>query len=421
MGKIAEKRHYVNFLLIIRYYIFYHIKNYYLIFTRKIKMTPADLQALAHQFMINAVKTAENQNIWIEYCGDDAKILADACAEQVKNAGANAHMVNSSAKEINSTIGTMSEQEIEQWGEQQLATMKTMHGYIRITDDNDDNKIKLSKDTNNWFKKAKRIFTNYRVENTNWLVVSTPNEYFAQTCNMKMAEFEEFYKQACLANYSAMATAAEPLVKIMTEGKKVRIYSPQQETDLTFSIEGIPAIPCTGKVNIPDGEIFTAPVKNSVNGTIKFSKSNYDGERFEWIKLKIENGKIIEATAGNKDRTVALNRIFDVDDGARYFGEFAINFNPYILHSTGDILFDEKISGGLHLAAGSCYKEAPNGNSSANHWDMVHIQRPEYGGGEIWIDDILIRKDGLFVPEILHPLNPEELKKTSLKPNTLGL
>ncbi len=105
-----------------------------------------------------------------------------------------------------------------------------------------------------------------------------------------------------------------------------------------------------------------------------------------------------------------LNRILDTDPGARYVGEFSINFNPFILHPTGSILFDEKIAGGIHMAMGNCYDDAPNGNKSAVHWDLVHIQRPDYGGGELYLDGRLIRKDGIFVVPELFGLNPENLK-----------
>jgi len=219
-----------------------------------------------------------------------------------------------------------------------------------------------------------------------------------------------FYRDVCLVDYGKMTEAVKPLEKLMTEGKKVRIYSPAQETDLRFSIEGIPAIPCTGTLNIPDGECFTAPVRNSINGTIRFGPSSYDGQKFGFIRLLFKDGHIDEAEAENAERTARLNQMLDTDPGARYTGEFSINFNPFIRHPTGSILFDEKIDGGIHMAMGNCYDQAPNGNKSSVHWDMVHIQRADYGGGELYIDDRLIRKDGIFVVPELLALNPENLK-----------
>jgi aminopeptidase len=179
-------------------------------------------------------------------------------------------------------------------------------------------------------------------------------------------------------------------------------------SDRTFSIKDIPAIKCAGKMNSPDGEVFTAPVRDSVNGVITYNTpSLYQGYTYENICLHFENGKIVEATANNTEK---INKVFDTDAGARYVGEFAIGVNPFILTPMKDILFDEKIMGSIHFTPGRCYDEAPNGNSSAIHWDLVLIQTPEYGGGEIWFDDVLIRKDGRFVLPELEPLNPENLK-----------
>lgn len=373
-------------------------------------MDAQDLKRLAHQFA-NAVKTKPGDNIWVEYKGPKAKILADACAEAITEAGATPLLVDSSAATVTQKIAPLSPAEIAALGDEKLARMKTMQGYIRVDDDADEEKTALPAEQLGRYKKALSPMTDYRCNNTHWLVTLAPTEEFAKACGMNdFPAFERFYRDVCLVDYNAMAAAVEPLRKIMADGKKVHILSPAQETDLSFSIDGIPAIPCTGTHNIPDGECFTAPVRDSINGTIKYGPSSYNGQKFEFIKLTFKNGRIEEAVAQNEERTAMLNKMLDTDAGARYIGEFAINFNPYIKEPTGSILFDEKIDGGLHLAAGACYDSAPNGNKSAVHWDMVHIQRPDYGGGEIWIDDRLIRKDGIFVVPELLALNPENLK-----------
>ena len=202
-----------------------------------------------------------------------------------------------------------------------------------------------------------------------------------------------------------MLAAMQELVKLMNRTDRVRLTGPG--TDLSFSIRDIPAIPCAGEMNIPDGEVFTAPVRDSVNGKISYNTpSPYQGFTFENVCLEFKNGKIINATAND---TTRINQIFDTDQGARYVGEFAIGVNPYVLEPMKDILFDEKIMGSIHFTPGNCYEEAPNGNESAIHWDLVLIQRPEYGGGEIYFDDMLIRRDGRFVLPELECLNPENL------------
>jgi aminopeptidase len=198
----------------------------------------------------------------------------------------------------------------------------------------------------------------------------------------------------------------DSLKALMERTDRVRIVGPG--TDISFSIKGIPAVKCSGDRNIPDGEIYTAPVKNSVNGVISYNcPSVNNGIRFENVRLEFKDGKIINATAND---TEAVNKVFDTDEGARYVGEFALGVNPFINEAMGDILFDEKISGSIHFTPGNCYAGAPNGNSSAIHWDLVLVQTPAFGGGEIYFDDVLIRKDGRFVLPELDVLNPENLK-----------
>jgi aminopeptidase len=198
----------------------------------------------------------------------------------------------------------------------------------------------------------------------------------------------------------------QPLKNLMEKTDKVRIKGPS-DTDLTFSIKNIPAIPCDGHVNIPDGEVFTAPVRNSVNGVIHYNcPTLYRGVTHNDVRLTFKNGKIVEATSSATDK---LNEVFNTDEGARYVGEFAIGFNPYCTKPMKDILFDEKIAGSIHLTPGSCYDEASNNNKSAIHWDLVLRQDEEVGGGEIYFDNKLIRKNGRFLPKALQPLNPENL------------
>ena len=198
---------------------------------------------------------------------------------------------------------------------------------------------------------------------------------------------------------------AAMLVELMNRTDKVRLVAPG--TDLTFSIKGIPAVKCSGRRNIPDGEVYTAPVRDSVNGRITYNvPSKYNGKKFENISLVFKDGKIVEATANDSE---AVNRVFDTDEGARYVGEFSFGVNPFIHDAMGDILFDEKIAGSIHFTPGSCYEEAPNGNDSAIHWDLVLDMSADKGGGEIYMDDVLVRKDGIFVLDELKGLNPDAL------------
>lgn len=246
-----------------------------------------------------------------------------------------------------------------------------------------------------------------RVKQTKWVVLRWPSPSMAQAAGLSTEGFEDFYFQVCAGvDYARMAEAMKPLHELMDRTDRVHITGPG--TDLTFSKKGIATVPCAGEANIPDGEIFTCPVRNSVNGVIQFNcETLYRGTIFNNIRLVFAEGKIVEATAGGD--TERLNAILDADEGARYIGEWSLAFNPFILKPMKDILFDEKIAGSFHLTPGQAYEEADNGNRSQIHWDMVCIQRPEYGGGEIYFDDVLVRKDGLFVLPELQALNPASL------------
>ena len=251
-----------------------------------------------------------------------------------------------------------------------------------------------------------RPLNDYRVPRTKWVILRWPYPAMAQQAQMSTEAFEDYYFDVCTLDYSRMEQAMEPLKSLMEETDEVHIVG--EDTDLRFSIKDIPVIPCAGEKNIPDGECFTAPVRDSVNGTIHFNTPTiYQGTTFTDIRLRFEDGKVVEATANN---TEGLNDILDTDEGARYIGEFSIAFNPYITNPMLDILFDEKIAGSFHFTPGQAYEEADNRVRSAVHWDMVMIQTPEHGGGEMYFDGNLIRKDGRFVHSELEALNPENLK-----------
>ena len=245
-----------------------------------------------------------------------------------------------------------------------------------------------------------------RVPKTKWVILRYPSPSMAQMADMSTEAFEDYFFNVCCLDYSKMDRAMDSLKALMEKTDRVRLVSPG--TDLTFSIKGLPAIKCAGHANIPDGEVYTAPVKESVNGTISYNTPSLEnGFTYTDISFRFQDGKIVEATSNDNKR---INDQLNIDEGARYVGEFAIGVNPYITFPMKDTLFDEKIAGSIHFTPGSCYDECDNGNKSAQHWDLVLIQTPEYGGGELYFDDVLVRKDGLFVLPELECLNPEHLK-----------
>ncbi|MGI6361589.1 MAG: aminopeptidase [Bacillota bacterium] len=245
-----------------------------------------------------------------------------------------------------------------------------------------------------------------RVKKTKWVILRYPNPSMAQEAKMSTENFRDFYFNVCNLDYAKMSRAMDPLVGLMNNTDRVKILAPG--TDLRFSIKGIAAIKCDGKRNIPDGEVYTAPVKDSVEGFITYNApSPHEGQVYTNINLEFSKGQIVNADAGNL--TESLHKILDTDKGARYIGEFAIGLNPYIMHPANDILFDEKIHGSFHFTPGASYEDAFNGNESAIHWDLVKILRSDYGGGEIYFDEQLIQKDGQFCLPELAGLNPKNL------------
>jgi aminopeptidase len=285
-------------------------------------MDSLTLQKLAQQFMVNAVRTQPGDHIWVEYRGPKAKVLAETCAAKVEEIGGHPFLVDTGAATINSTVGPLSAEGIAALGNEKLVQMKGMQGYIRVDDDADQAKITLPPEQMVRYKRALQAVNDYRVNHTRWLVTAAPTEELAAACGMSFADFETFYRDVCLIEYGKMTEAVKPLEKLMAEGRTVRIHSPAQETDLSFSIEGVPAIPCTGTLNIPDGECFTAPVKDSIQGTIRFGPSVYDGQKFAFIRLTFQDGRIEEAQAENAERTAMLNRMLDTDPARATWASF---------------------------------------------------------------------------------------------------
>ncbi|MGH7997271.1 MAG: aminopeptidase [Opitutaceae bacterium] len=290
--------------------------------------------------------------------------------------------------------------------ELELARMKRMDAYIALR--GSDNIFEGSDIPAGKLQLVNRLMKpviDWRVGRTRWVVLRWPTPAMAQQAAMSTEGFEDFFFRVCTLDYRRMAPGMRALADLLRRTDRVRITGPG--TDLEFSIKGIGAVECGGRHNIPDGEVFSCPVKESVEGTLQINAPTvYLGTSFENIRLVFRKGRIVEATSNHPRR---MNEILDSDPGARYVGEFALGFNPHIMEPMRDILFDEKIAGSFHFTPGQAYAECDNGNKSQVHWDLVCIQRPEHGGGEIRFDGKLVRRDGRFVPQALRALNPERL------------
>lgn len=371
-------------------------------------MNDSRMEKLASNLIHYSVGLKPGEKVLIEVSGLEIP-LAKTLIKEVYAAGGLPFLTIKNNQLLREQLMQCSVGQIQKMASYELTRMKDMDAYIgirageNISELSDVPAAKMALYSEHFLKV---VHSQERVANTKWVVLRYPNHSMAQLAGMSTDSFEDFYFTVCNLDYAKMSQAMDSLVSLMQQTDQVRILG--QGTELSFSIKGLPAIKCDGKLNIPDGEVFSAPVKNSVNGYITYNTpAVYQGYTYENVRLEFKDGKIVKAFSNDSTR---INQVFDTDEGARYIGEFALGVNPYILTPMKDTLFDEKIMGSFHFTPGSSYDECFNGNKSAIHWDLVCIQTPEYGGGEIYFDEVLIRKDGQFTLEELKFLNPENLK-----------
>jgi aminopeptidase len=374
-------------------------------------MTDPRYHRLAELLINHSTAIQPGEHLLIE-AFDLPEAMVIALVRAARRAGGHPHVELRNNRIMRALNESAQEENLRVWSECDLFRMKKMDAYIGLR--GAMNISEMAGVGSAQMQQVGRIYSKpvhfeQRVQHTKWCVLRWPTASMAQLAEMSTEAFEDFYFRVCTLDYAKMDHACQALVKRMQIADQVQIKGPG-DTDLSFSIKDVPCKPCCGQRNIPDGECFTAPVKNSVQGVIHYNTPTiYNGITFNNIRLVFKDGKIVQADADGD--SARLNEILDTDDGARYIGEFAIGFNPYILEPMKDILFDEKIAGSLHFTPGNSYEDASNGNRSEIHWDLVLIQRPEYGGGSIHFDGELIRRDGLFVPESLQCLNPSSLKE----------
>lgn len=361
---------------------------------------------LADTLIQHSTRLQAGEHILIEaFDVPDSIVLA--CVRAARKAGGHPHVTIRNNRIMRALIEEADDAGLSTWGSYDDERMKKMDCYLGIRgSDNVSEMAGVGEDRMQAFGRLyqKPVHFTTRINSTRWCVLRWPTPSMAQLASQSTESFENFYFDVCCADYATMAEDVKPLKAMMERTDRVHLKGPG-DTDLTFSIKDIGVVPCSGSHNIPDGECYSAPVRDSVNGIIQFNTPTiYRGTSFENVRLTFKDGRIVESTADQGAEH--LEAIFDTDEGARFVGEFAIGFNPFILEPMKDILFDEKIAGSIHFTPGNAYEDADNGNRSEIHWDLVMIQRPEYGGGTIHFDDTVIRKDGLFVVDELKGLNP---------------
>src|SRR5881392_537895 len=370
-------------------------------------MHDARFDKLAKLLVEYSTRLKRNENVLIE-AFDVPDEMTIALIRAVRKAGAVPFVQVQRARIGRELALEASDRQLTLAARHELARMKKMHAYIALRGSNNITELSdVPVAKMQLVAKKMRPVQDQRVKKTKWVVLRWPTPSMAQLAGMSTEAFEDFFFEVCTLDYRKLRPGMNALKKLMERTDNVKIVGPG--TDLRFSIKKIPAVICGGDRNIPDGEVFTAPVRDSVNGFVTFNAPTiYQSTSFDHIRLEFENGKIVKATS---NQTKKLNDVLDADPGARYIGEFSLGFNPHILHPMRDILFDEKIAGSFHFTPGQAYETADNGNRSQVHWDMVNIQRREYGGGEIYFDGKLIRKNGEFVIPLLQSLNRARLLK----------
>ena len=362
------------------------------------------IEKLSKILLEHSVKLKRGEKILIEMIGTDCFDLACQIIKQAKKLGAKPLFNIIDYKILKELLINCNEDQIKEYAKYDLEKMKSVDAYIGIRSANPKELNGISTEIMELYNKLYQapIHFEERVKNTKWCILRYPNESIANMAKMSLEEFTKFFYDVCTINYEKLEIAMNPLQELLSNTDKVHIVG--KGTDLSFSIKNIKPEKYYGTFNIPDGEVATAPIKDSINGYITYNtETTYNGITFKNIYFEFKDGKIVKATANDKIKE--LNEILDTDDGARYIGEFALGLNPNIKNVIGDTLFDEKVFGSFHLTPGQALEESDNGNRSNIHWDIVCIQTPEFGGGEIYFDDVLVRKDGIFVLDELKDLN----------------
>lgn len=366
------------------------------------------VEKLAKKITAYSCKIKKNQKVVIQITGDSSKPLVVAIIREINFIGADVEIINKEPAITAEIIKGITIDKAKRMAAKDLAIINDADVCIMIKSIEDDSVMDEVP------KESKEIYAKYYtkmvdaaiLETTRWISLRYPNKTMALKAGMSYSDYKDYYYRVCTIDYKKLTEGMEFLVELMRKTSVVKITGPN--TDISFSIKDIPVHKCDGLINLPDGEVYTAPVRDSVNGYVQYNvPSIYQGTEFNNVLLSFINGRIVEARCGNPKKMEALNEILNMDEGARHIGEFALGVNPLIKVPTKDILFDEKIAGSFHLTPGFSYKNAFNGNESSIHWDLVCIQTEIYGGGKIYFDDILVRENGKFVFDELDILNPK--------------
>src|SRR6187549_499475 len=289
---------------------------------------------LAKLLVEYSIRLKRNETVLIE-AFDIPDEMTAALIRAARNSGGVPFAQVSHARVNRALALEASDRQLNIMASHELARMKKMNAYIAMRGSHNITELAdVPAEKMQLIGKKMRPVQDQRVKRTKWVVLRWPTPSMAQLAGMSTEAFEDFFFDVCTLDYRKLQPGMRALKKLFESTDQVEIRGPG--TDLRFRIKGIPAIICGGDRNIPDGEVFTAPIKDSVEGHVTFNAPTiYQGMAFDGIRLEFRRGKIVKATA---NETANLNRILDSDPGARYIGQFSLGFNPYVLRPMRDIL-----------------------------------------------------------------------------------
>jgi aminopeptidase len=365
-------------------------------------MTDIRLEKLAQLIVNYSVKVRSGDKVAI-YASSIAEPLIKEVYKNVLHAGGHPFIMVSPGGIEDILFKNASDEQLKYVHEPVKYIME--HYDVRISIASDDNTRELSQVDSSRIvlhRQARTELNKIFMERSasgalRWVVTLFPTNAYAQDAGMSLSDYEDFVYSACLPDmddpvgyWQRFSVWQDGIIEWLKAKENVHIVGP--DTDLRLSIKDRIFVNCDGRFNMPDGEIFTGPVEDSIDGYVTFSyPSHYSGREVTGVRLQFEHGKVIQAHA-DKDEEFLIKTL-DTDNGARYIGEFAIGTNEGINRFTGEILFDEKINGSFHMALGAGYPETGSKNESAIHWDMICDLRQ---GGEIRVDGELLYRDGKF-------------------------
>ncbi len=356
---------------------------------------------LARLIARNSLLIKPKSQVYIKYKSEDSLNFIKQLILEISKRGGIAFTTKYNKELEDFLLSTLSVDSINPWLERHEFENKKYDIFISIGSNDEFIKTpKTNQEIIDEYKRKRMELEKYRVHKQS-LLLNYPSIVDANNMGMSYDAYYRYAMDAMTYDFSQDMVAILELKKMIAEAKYVRIKG--DNVDLEFYKDNIPAVELLGKINLPDGEIYTAPIRDSVNGYIRYNvPSPKNGYVFNEITLRFKDGKVIDYSV--KDHWEEFEQIINIDERARYDGELAFGCNPLISKPMCDILYDEKLCRSFHLALGNAYRNAYNGNNSALHWDMIYLnEKGNYC--DVFLDKKLVSSGGEFVPTLVKKLN----------------